>query len=79
MMLAGGTEACITPLAIAGFGRMRALSKSVTSEKSSRPFDSLRDGFVMSEGAGVLVLEELECAFNVLFLGGRQFAIEFHE
>lgn len=62
VMLAGGTEACVTPLAIAGFGRMRALSKSVTSEKSSRPFDSQRDGFVISEGAGVIVLEELEAA-----------------
>jgi 3-oxoacyl-[acyl-carrier-protein] synthase II len=62
-MIAGGTEAVITPLAMAGFCAMRALStRNDEPEKASRPWDAHRDGFVMSEGCGVVVLEELETA-----------------
>ena len=61
--LAGGSEAAVTPLGIAGFGAMRALStRNDEPERASRPWDKGRDGFIMGEGAGVLVLEELEHA-----------------
>jgi 3-oxoacyl-[acyl-carrier-protein] synthase II len=62
-MICGGTEASITPLAIAGFAAMRALStRNDAPERSSRPWDVDRDGFVVGEGAGILVLEERELA-----------------
>lgn len=63
LFLAGGSEAAIVPLGIGGFGAMKALStRNHEPEKASRPFDKGRDGFVMGEGAGVLVLEEYEHA-----------------
>ncbi len=61
--IAGGTEATITPLGMSGFAAMRALSlRNDEPEKASRPFDKDRDGFVMGEGAGLVILEELEHA-----------------
>mmetsp|Transcript_8701 Transcript_8701/g.20840 ORF Transcript_8701/g.20840 Transcript_8701/m.20840 type:complete len:244 (+) Transcript_8701:917-1648(+) len=63
-MLAGGTEATITPLCFAGFCAMKAMNTQFNDEpeKASRPFDAGRGGFIMGEGAGVIVLEELEAA-----------------
>jgi 3-oxoacyl-[acyl-carrier-protein] synthase II len=63
VMVAGGCEATITPLGVGGFNAMRALStRNEEPQRASRPFDSDRDGFVIAEGAGVLILEELERA-----------------
>jgi 3-oxoacyl-[acyl-carrier-protein] synthase II len=63
VMIAGGTEAAITPMGIGGFAAMRALStRNNEPEKASRPFDAERDGFIVGEGAGILMLEELEFA-----------------
>jgi len=65
IMITGGTEASITPMAIAGFCSMKALSqRNDEPTKASRPFDKNRDGFVMGEGAGILVLEDLEHALK---------------
>src|SRR5712671_2141998 len=65
VMIAGGTEAAITPMGVGGFAAMRALStRNDAPEKASRPWDSGRDGFDIGEGAGILVLEELEHARN---------------
>ncbi|MDH4161256.1 MAG: beta-ketoacyl-ACP synthase II [Nitrospirota bacterium] len=62
-MIAGGTEATICPLAVGGFNAMKALStRNSEPERASRPFDSQRDGFVMGEGSGIVILEELEFA-----------------
>src|SRR5512138_3239196 len=61
VMIAGGTEGAITPMGVGGFAAMRALStRNDDPERSSRPWDKDRDGFVVGEGAGVLILEELE-------------------
>jgi 3-oxoacyl-[acyl-carrier-protein] synthase II len=65
VMIAGGSEAAITPMGVGGFAAMRALSlRNDDPEKASRPWDTERDGFVIGEGAGILVLEELEFARN---------------
>lgn len=65
LAITGGVEASITPLALAGFCAMKALStRNEEPEKASRPFDGTRDGFVMGEGAGLLVLESLESALK---------------
>jgi 3-oxoacyl-[acyl-carrier-protein] synthase II len=62
-MIAGGAEAAITPMGVGGFAAMRALStRNDEPEKASRPWDAGRDGFIIGEGAGVLILEELELA-----------------
>ncbi|PKN30141.1 MAG: beta-ketoacyl-[acyl-carrier-protein] synthase II [Deltaproteobacteria bacterium HGW-Deltaproteobacteria-21] len=64
-MITGGSEAVVTPLAVAGFCSMRALStRNDEPEKASRPFDLNRDGFVMGEGAGILILEEMDHAIQ---------------
>ncbi len=63
VMIAGGTEAAITPMGVGGFAAMRALStRNDAPQKASRPWDKDRDGFVIGEGAGILILEELEFA-----------------
>ncbi|WP_333653862.1 beta-ketoacyl-ACP synthase II [Dissulfurispira sp.] len=65
VMIAGGTESVITPLGVGGFAAMKALStRNDEPEKASRPFDAERDGFVMGEGSGVIILESLESALN---------------
>jgi 3-oxoacyl-[acyl-carrier-protein] synthase II len=65
IMICGGSEAAVTPLSVAGFAAMRALStRNESPETASRPWDSHRDGFVVGEGAGILILEDLEHAQN---------------
>jgi 3-oxoacyl-[acyl-carrier-protein] synthase II len=64
-VIAGGAEACITPLGVGGFSSMKALStRNEEPERASRPFDRERDGFIIGEGAGVLILEEREQALK---------------
>jgi 3-oxoacyl-[acyl-carrier-protein] synthase II len=63
VILAGGTEAAVTPMSIGGFAAMKAMStRNEEPERASRPFDAERDGFVLGEGAGIVVLEELDHA-----------------
>ena len=64
VMIAGGCEASVTPLGIGGFTSMKALSDATDSDRASIPFDKERNGFVMGEGAGILILEELEHALK---------------
>ena len=64
VIVAGGSEAAITEMSIAGFSNMKALTKNCDKNSASRPFDKNRDGFVMGEGSGILVLESLEHAKN---------------
>ena len=62
-MICGGSEACITPMGVGGFAAMRALStRNDEPQRASRPWDKERDGFVIGEGSGILILEELERA-----------------
>jgi 3-oxoacyl-[acyl-carrier-protein] synthase II len=64
-VITGGVEATITPLAVSGFNAMKALStRNAEPEKASRPFDKERDGFVIGEGCGIIILEELQVALN---------------
>jgi len=64
-MITGGTEAAVTPLSIAGFNAMRAISiRNDEPKRASRPFDRDRDGFIVSEGCGIIILEELSCALE---------------
>src|SRR5205823_2386408 len=63
VMICGGAEACITPMGVGGFAAMRALSqRNDDPAHASRPWDKMRDGFVVGEGAGILILEEIEHA-----------------
>jgi len=65
VMITGGTEAAVTSMAVGGFGSMRALSvRNDEPQKASRPFDKDRDGFVIGEGCGIIILEELSFALN---------------
>jgi len=65
VMICGGTEACITPLGVAGFCSLKALStRNEEPERASRPFDKERDGFVIAEGCGIVILEELNFALK---------------
>jgi len=65
VMICGGSEACITPMGVGGFAAMRALStRNEEPQRASRPWDKERDGFVVGEGSGILILEELERARN---------------
>ena len=62
-MICGGSEAAVTPMGVGGFAAMRALStRNDEPQRASRPFDKDRDGFVLGEGAGIVILEELEFA-----------------
>jgi 3-oxoacyl-[acyl-carrier-protein] synthase II len=64
-MVAGGSEAAVSPIAVGGFASMKALStRNDEPEKASRPFDRDRDGFIMGEGAGIVIVEELEHALH---------------
>lgn len=84
VMVTGGAEAAICPMGIGGFNAMKALStRNDAPEKASRPFDKDRDGFVMGEGSGILVLEELEHALKrgariYVELGGIGFTADAH-
>lgn len=64
IVVTGGSESAITPSAIAGFSNMKALTKNKDAKTASRPFDSNRDGFVMGEGSGIIVLEKLDHALK---------------
>src|SRR5208282_5060955 len=62
-VIAGGTESCICPLGVGGFNAMKALStRNSEPQRASRPFDADRDGFIMGEGSGVVVIEDLKSA-----------------
>ena len=85
LMICGGTEAPLAPIGMAGFSAMKALSeRNDEPQRASRPFDKARDGFVIAEGSGVLVLEELESALRrgapilAEFLGGAMSCDAYH-
>ncbi len=65
VMIAGGTESCICPLGVGGFNAMKALStRNAEPQRASRPFDAERDGFIMGEGSGIVILEDMESAIK---------------